>query len=228
MVDRSKKPGSSAPSKKGTGKTGTILFVFVLPFILYDNIIKHLFYLNLILILTAINQNTLQMASKSATLPTQRCISLSTTCIHSFKVKEQYCTYIFFNLQYRFNIQQRDELPPPPVEVMGHVSTITLPLINMTTTSISQSHKPSRNLKLDNHKMALLFHVVLWVGGLFNNEAKQKKCKPSTGYMPIKCVSCCNNKSEHILLHNVKAECFFILLGHGSTVVCWANVTSRG
>ncbi|XP_016316653.1 lymphocyte cytosolic protein 2-like [Sinocyclocheilus anshuiensis] len=55
MVDRSKKPGSSTPSKK------------------------------------AINQNTLQMASKSATLPTKR-----------------------------FNIQQRDELPPPPVEVMGH------------------------------------------------------------------------------------------------------------
>ncbi|KTG06848.1 hypothetical protein cypCar_00005481 [Cyprinus carpio] len=47
MVDRTKKPGSSTPSKKGIGK--------------------------------------------SATLPTTR-----------------------------FNIQQRDELPPPPVEVMGH------------------------------------------------------------------------------------------------------------
>lgn len=189
MVDRSKKPGSSTPSKKGTGKTGTILFVFVLPFILYGHITKHLFYLNLILILTAINQNTLQMASKSATLPTQRCISLSTTCIHSFKVKEQNSTYIFFNLQHRFNMQQRDELPPPPVEVMGHVSTITLPLhITNHMTSISQSHKPSRNLKhavrLDNHKMALLLHVVLWVGGLFNNEAKQNTFKPSTGYMP--------------------------------------------
>ncbi len=26
----------------------------------------------------------------------------------------------------------------------------------------------------------------------------------------IKCVSCCNNKSEHILLHNVRAELFFL------------------
>ncbi|XP_016110154.1 lymphocyte cytosolic protein 2-like [Sinocyclocheilus grahami] len=57
MVDRSKKPGSSALSKKTIGKS-------------------------------AINQNTLPMASNPATLPTQR-----------------------------FNIQQRDEFPPPQVEV---------------------------------------------------------------------------------------------------------------
>ncbi|XP_043112365.1 lymphocyte cytosolic protein 2 [Puntigrus tetrazona] len=55
MIDRSKKPGSSTPSKKETGKS-------------------------------AINQ----VAPKSAILPAQR-----------------------------FNVQQRDDLPPPPVEMMG-------------------------------------------------------------------------------------------------------------
>lgn len=137
------------------------------------------------------------MASKSATLPTQRCIYLSKTCIYSFKVKEQYSN-IFFNLQHRFNIQQKDEFPPPPVEVMGRVSTITLPLINMTTSSISQSHKPNTQLDWTTTRWHYCFAYMPYA--LFSIAET------------IKCVSCCNNKSKHILLHNVRAELFFYAL----------------